>query len=178
MTRGPRATWLADHAIVLTLAVAAVTSVVVWYRTTYLAWFFSDEWKIINQVQSVKGIFQPYNSHLSISILAIYRALIELFGFTTYTPFRLVGFSAFIAVAFALFGVVRRQVGLLPAAFVCAWFLAPFNLSLEPGGMNHPLAVLGAVSCAHGLNGRGRRRDLSWWAGSRLLSSRPEPVWR
>ena len=44
---------------------------------------------------------EPYNKHLSISIIAIYRVAFTIFGFDTYAPLRIAGIACFVAVAVA-----------------------------------------------------------------------------
>lgn len=128
-------------------------------------WFFADEWAIAEQVRSPSGLIEPYNGHLSILILGLYRALLTLFGFSTHAPYRVAGVVAFLSIAVALYVVVRREVGTVAAVVAGAVLLWPNGITLESGGLNHSLAALGAIVCGYGLNGSGRRRDLLVGAG-------------
>lgn len=123
-------------------------------------WFFADEWAMAEQVREPAGLVRPYNNHLSVVILGLYRVLLELFGFGSYTPYRLAGVLSFVSVAAAAFVAFRRDAGAVAAALVGAVLLWPRGISLEPGGLNHSLSALGAIVCAYGLNSAGRRRDL------------------
>jgi hypothetical protein len=145
-------------AVAFSLVVAV--SAVYFVRVTSDSWFFADEWAMARQVQRTREIVDPYNGHLSATILGLYRLLLELFGFTTYLPYRVAGIASFVAVPVAMFVVARRAVGALAAAMaglVLLWFR---GMGLEPGALNHSLALLGAIVCAGALTGRGRRSDV------------------
>lgn len=124
------------------------------------SWFFADEWAMAEQVRWPSGLFKPYNGHLSVLILGLYRALLEVFGFADHAPYRVAGVVSFLAVAAAMYVVVRREVGTIAAAAAGVLLLWPAGISIEPGGLNHSLTAVGAIVCAYGLNGSGRRRDL------------------
>ncbi|MBX3314991.1 MAG: hypothetical protein KF906_11790 [Actinobacteria bacterium] len=140
------------------LVVAAAT---VFLQAGSRAWFFADEWAMADQVRSTKGIFHPYNGHLSVLILSLYRVLLGTFGFETYLPYRIAGVASFVSVGAAMYALVRREVGAVAAVVAGAVVLWPRGVSIEPGGLNHSLAALGAVVCAAGLVAPGRRRDLA-----------------
>ena len=124
------------------------------------SWFFADEWLMAEQVRFPSGLVKPYNGHLSVLILGLYRGLLEVFGFGDYTPYRLAGVVSFVAVSVAMYVVMRREVGAVAAVVSGVLLLWPAGLTVEPGGLNHSLAAVGAIVCAYGLNGSGRRRDL------------------
>ena len=128
-------------------------------RITRASWFYADEWAMAVQVMRTQDVFDPYNGHLSITILGLYRGLLELFGFATHLPYRIAGIVSFVAVPVAMFVVARRRVGAPIAAIMGLLLLWFRDISLEPGGLNHSLALLGAIVCGHGLVGRGRRSD-------------------
>ncbi len=121
-------------------------------------YFRADDWLLIRQSGSVRGLFEPYNGHLSIIILGIYRSFAVIFGFV-YTPTRVVGALSFFAIPMAFFLTTRRQFGVVLAAFLAtplAWYGR--YISLNPSELNHYLALLGGIGCAAALN-RGRRAD-------------------
>ena len=74
-----------------------------------------------------------------------------IFGFDTYVPLRIAGIACFVAVAVALYLVLRRPVGPLVAAFVASYMLWFPGTGLTPALLNHYLAVLGGVACAWAL---------------------------
>lgn len=152
-----RASWVGADLLFGAAVLATVVGAMVVGRGT---WFFADEWAMAEQVREPAGLFRQYNGHLSILILGLYRVLLELFGFGSYTPYRLAGVLSFVSVAVAAYVVFRREAGAVVAAIVGALLLWPRGISLEPGGLNHSLSALGAVICAYGLNATGRRRDL------------------
>jgi hypothetical protein len=155
-----RGTRLALHAVPIVFGLVVLASAVYFVRITRDSWFFSDEWAMARQVTRVQDIVDPYNGHLSITILGIYRGLLEVFGFTTHLPYTIAGIVSLVAVPVAMFLVARPRVGAPAAAtmgLILLWFR---HISLEPGGLNHSLSLLGAIVCAYGLAERGRRSDL------------------
>jgi hypothetical protein len=152
-------TWLATHAVDIAFGLVVLASAAYFLRVTRGSWFFADEWAMADQVGRAQDIIDPYNGHLSITILSLYRVLLELFGFTTHLPYRIAGIVSLAAVPVAMFLVARRRVG-APAAAVMGLILLWFRgINLEPGGLNHSLSLLGAIVCGWALAGRGRRRD-------------------
>lgn len=112
------------------------------------------------QVVRIQDIVDPYNGHLSVTILSLYRVLLELFGFTTHMPYRVAGIASLVAVPVAMFLIARRRLGAPIAAIMGLLLLWFRDISLVPGGLNHSLSLLGAIVCAGALAGRGRRRDV------------------
>ncbi len=121
-------------------------------------YFYADDWLLIKQAGSVRGLFEPYNDHLSIIILGLWRAFVGGFGFD-YAPFRVAGALVLFAVPSAFFVTTRRQFGIVLAALLgipLVWYGR--YVSLNPSELNHYLALLGGVGCAAALN-RGRRAN-------------------
>jgi hypothetical protein len=151
--------WLATHAVDIAFGLVVLATVAYFLRVTRGSWFYADEWAMADQVRRTQDIIDPYNGHLSVTILGLYRVLLELFGFTTHLPYRIAGIISLAAVPVAMFLVARRRVG-APAAAVMGLIMLWFRgISLEPGGLNHSLSLLGAIVCGWALTGRGRRRD-------------------
>lgn len=146
----------ADAVVVL----GVVVTFAYWWHLTRRFWFKADDWPLALQSASFSGLVEPYNDHLSVNILAIYRVLLELFGFSTYTPWRVVGLVSLAAVPLAYHLTSRSRLGPTAAAAVALLLLWFPRVSLEPGGLNHALAALGAVICAWGLDLRGWRGTL------------------
>jgi hypothetical protein len=100
--RTPAASWLLAHPVEIAFGLLVAAAFAYCMRITGQSYFWADEWRLIDQGSSLGGIFEPYNRHLSVVILAIYGAMAEVFGFV-YTPFRFVGLASLFAVPFAYF---------------------------------------------------------------------------
>jgi hypothetical protein len=152
-------TRLAPHAVTIAFGLVVVASSAYFLRIARDSWFYADEWAMAVQVGRVQDIVDPYNGHLSITILGLYRALLEVFGFTTHLPYRIAGIVSLVAVPVAMFLVARRRVG-TPAAAIMGLLLLWFRgINPDPGALNASLSLLGAVVCGAALVGRGRRDD-------------------
>jgi hypothetical protein len=149
-----------SHAVTAAFGLVVVASAVYFLRVTSDSWFYADEWAMALQLQRSQDIVDPYNGHLSVTILGLYRVLLELFGFGSHLPYRVAGILSLVAVPVAMFVVARRRVGAPIAAvmgLVLLWFR---GIGLEPGALNHSLTLLGAIVCGGALVERGRRSDL------------------
>lgn len=153
----------------LIFALIVVASVVVWFRMLHEFWFLLDEWAMAEQVRTWRGLVRPYNNHLSILALGIYRLLLGIFGFSTHAPYRLVGLVCHASIPVAFHLTNRRRLGVPVSAAMALMLLWPRLLSLEPGGLNHSLAATGAIVCAYGLAGSSRRHD--WFVAGGLAFS-------
>lgn len=149
--------WLAVHSVDLAFAAIIGTWFAYLLRLTADGWFYLDDWGLIEQSGSFEGLFQPFNKHLSLAILVIYRVLAEAFGFD-YGPYRTVGLLCLLAVPVSFFWTNRRLLGPPLAAIASLSMLAFTNHELRPATLNHYLVGVGAVGCAAALN-RGRRAD-------------------
>ena len=65
----------------LAVAVVFTATWVVWFRMTDGAWFFVDEWALAGRGRSIGDFLEPYNNHLSVPYIAVYRIHMGLFGF-------------------------------------------------------------------------------------------------
>jgi hypothetical protein len=151
---------LGPQAVAVAFGLVVIVSAVYFIRITSDSWFVVDEWPIARQVERAQDIADPYNGHLSLTILGLYRGLLELFGFSTYLPYRVAGIVSLVAVPVAVFLVARRRVGAPTAAIMGLLLLWFRGMSFEPGGLNHSLALLGGIVCGYALTGRGRRCDV------------------
>lgn len=129
---------------------------------TQRSWFYLDDWPLVLRGRHLGDFVQPYNSHLSVVLLAIYRAHMELFGFRTYLPLRVAGSLSLAAVPIGVFLALRQGRGPAVAALVAlplVWFR---HMSLEPAALNLYLAAAFGAGCAWAL-GRpsSRRHDLT-----------------
>jgi hypothetical protein len=159
-TRSPRrfAPKLSAVDIVFGLTVAA--SAVAYFSLSRRAYFSSDDWHMALRGRSVSDFLEPYNGHLSVVPIAVYRTLYAVFGFETYVPWRLVAHLCLISVAVALFLVMRARTGPLLAAVAGSAILWFDTLRLSVPPFNHFLALVGAIVCAGQLDRVGRRADL------------------
>lgn len=135
-------------------------SLVYWFRELRGIWFYMDEWAMAEQVRDPWAVFEPYNGHLSVTILAVYRTLLEVFGFSTHAPYRLIGLLAYGSIAAAFYLTTRSRLGPILAGAASVLLVWAPNMSLEPGALNHWLALSGGIVCAYGLTGRTRRHDI------------------
>lgn len=154
--RGAVARW-APGPVDVAFGVVVVATFVYLLRISADGWFYLDDWGLIEQAGSLRGIFRPYSGHLSVGILAIYRTLAELVGFE-YGPYRVVGFLCLLAIPVAFHLTTRRLLGPPVAAVLALSTIAYANLELRPSSLNHYLVVLGAIAAAAALN-RGPRAD-------------------
>jgi hypothetical protein len=105
----------------LALAAGAAVFVLVTNRGT---WFYLDEWDFAVRAQdfSAESILYPQNQNWHSTLVILDRLLLELFGFDTYVPFRIVGAALVAAVALLAYVYARRRIGpwwaLLPLALV------------------------------------------------------------
>ncbi len=84
-------------------------------------WFFIDEWVMVPRYHDGHWL-TPFNGHLSIVPVAIYRTLLETGGYS-FVPYRVVGLACYAAVAIAVFvsshvpGWIRSS----PRSWRCSW---------------------------------------------------------
>jgi hypothetical protein len=85
--------------------------------------FFQDEWSwILARRSGVGSLIHPYNQHLSLIPVAIYRVLFAVAGLRHYWPYRAVSLAAELSCVTLIFFYARRRVGpwlaLLAAALI------------------------------------------------------------
>lgn len=139
--------------------VGALATVIYWISLTSDSWFFSDDWPLGHQAMSLRRILTPYNGHLSVIILAIYRALFEIFGFRTYLPWRILGATGIASVGVSVYLTSRRRIGTPLAILLGTVMLWPTGLTLEVAAINHYLALTAGIGCAYALNQTESRRN-------------------
>lgn len=142
------------------LLVVASVGERLWF--TRHSWFYLDDWPLALRARHLGDFVDPYNGHLSVVLLGIYRSQMELFGFGSYLPLRVAGALSFAGVGVAVYLALRSRRGSVVAAvgaLPLVWFR---NMTLEPAALNHYLSVVGGVGCAYLLSRRSSRRvDLS-----------------
>jgi hypothetical protein len=141
-----RAQWLWPALIGLSAAVFAALL----YLTSYKN-FFYDEWDFIYAYrpgESSTSIFFPHGEHWSTIPILIWKALFVLVGLRSHVPYQAIVVGAHVACVLALFALIRRRSGDLPA-FAAALIL----LVLGTGSKEIVLAFQGnqTLSLALGL---------------------------
>jgi hypothetical protein len=79
--------------------------------------FFADDWEfLLNRRGLSVGVFlDPHNDHIAVAPVAIYKALLAVFGMGSALPFQVVSTLIFLLSAALLFVYLRRRVGDWPA---------------------------------------------------------------
>jgi hypothetical protein len=127
--------------------------------------FMLDDWGLLHQGQRWGGLLEPYNDHLSIWIVGIYRLLVEMFGLS-YLPFRVVALCCFLGVPLSWYITTRGRLSPpLAAAGALALIVVP-AFEIQPSTLNHFLVGIGAVVCAWAL----REDRAGWLAGGLMLA--------
>ncbi len=150
--------WLAKHSVDIVFAGLVLVAFAYAVHLTRHAYFLIDDWRLIKQGGTIGGLFKPYNDHLSIIILAIYRGSAQLFGLD-YTAPRIIGLAILYAVPAAYFFTARRRFGPTVSAILALpllWYGK--HVDLFSGAFNHYLVLLAGIVCADALM-RGRRAD-------------------
>ena len=129
--------------------------------------FWADDWPMALRGRTPGDFLEPYNGHLSIVPIAVWRASYAVFGFGTYVPLRLVGLLSLVGISVAIFVVFRTRTGPLVAGVAATSILWYRGTSLEAVAFNHYLVLVAAVVCAYALTQRGRNSD---WAVAILLT--------
>lgn len=120
--------WAPEAAFGVLLALGAALVI---YETRGLS-FFGDEWDFVvtRRGLSPHVLLEPHGPHLSLVPILVFKVLLELFGGSSYLPFRLLAAFDLVIVALALGIACRRWWG-------AWWGLAPVLLlvTLGPGGI-------------------------------------------
>lgn len=114
-------------------------------------YFVGDDWGLLHQGLEVRGLVEPYNDHLSVTILTLYRLLAEVFGLT-YAPFRMAGALCLVAVPALYYVTNRRILGPGVAAIAALLLLTVPRTELQTATFNHYLVLVGAIVCAAAMN--------------------------
>ena len=129
-------------------ALLTLVTMVCWYLWTRSLTFLTDDWAMIDRGRSFTDFFRPYNGHLSVVPITVWRASFHVFGLRTYLPLVLVGIVSLALVAVASFLEVRARVGSGVALFVGAVVLWYPPVTIAPQTFNHYLAMAAGVLCA------------------------------
>ena len=150
-------TALVDAAFGLVLAATFFT----YMRLTSGYFFWADDWQLARRGHSLGDFFRPYNEHLTIVPIAIYRVVFAVFGFHTYVPLRFVVVASVCAISLAMYWLARARIGAVLAAALAIWLLWSPGFTLFPATFNHYLALAATIVCAIQLMSTGRRADVT-----------------
>jgi hypothetical protein len=123
--------------------------------------YSADDWNLFRRGGSLRDFFEPYNDSLSVVPIAVYRAILFVFGLGTPLPLRLVSVLSSAAIAVAVFLVVRARVGIAPAVVAGSVLLWYPNFALLPQAFDHYFALTAVVVCAGLLPKDGTAVDVS-----------------
>jgi hypothetical protein len=79
--------------------------------------FYGDDWEFLlkRRAFSADAFLNPHNDHIVVIPVAIYKALLAVFGMSSAMPFQVVATLIFLLSAVLLFAYLRRRVGDWPA---------------------------------------------------------------
>ena len=123
--------------------------------------FRGDDWRLFQRGSTPGDYFEPYNGHLSVVPIGVYRLLLEIFGLGSGLPLRLVALASLVAVAITMYFVVRSRVGPALALVAAAEMLWSATLPLAPAAFNHWLALAAVIFCSLPLTRESPSGDLA-----------------
>ena len=110
----PSSPWRAGAAV---LAVGVLGVVALAWATGRHLWFYSDDWNILTGYHDGR-LLEPFNGHLSLLPVLVFRGVAEVFGLGSYGPFRVAGLLVYLLLGVTVFVYSRRRVGQVGAALV------------------------------------------------------------
>jgi hypothetical protein len=132
------------------LAVAVVASGLLIYHLTRGSSFLADDWTWITtrRGHSLETFLAPYNGHLSLVPIAIYRLMFALFGIGSFAPYRILLFVVASVTGVVVFEYARHRVGEF-----CAVLVATLLLFLGPGwnDIMQPFQIAWLIAVASGI---------------------------
>jgi hypothetical protein len=161
-----------DGAAPWAFAALAIVAAGVIVSQTQGTTFSADEWQWImyRRGNSLAAFLHPYNGHLSLIPIAIYRVLFATAGLRTYVPYRALVIAAHLIVSTLVFVYVRRRMGGyfgLLAGAVILFFGPGWNDILWPFQLAWMISVGAGVGALLALERRDRLGDA---AGCALLA--------
>lgn len=118
-----------DRIAPVALGLAVVASGLLLYHLTRGSSFWGDDWAWITtrRANTVHNFLSPYDGHLSLLPIVIYRAMFAVFGIDSYTPYRVLVIGLSLVVGLLVFEYARHRVGSFPAMLVAvlALFIGP-----------------------------------------------------
>lgn len=107
------------------LAVVVVACGLLLYHLTRGSSFWGDDWAWITtrRANTVHNFLAPYDGHLSVLPLVIYRAMFAVFGIDSYAPYRVLVIGLSLVIGLLTFEYARHRVGRFLAMLVAALVL-------------------------------------------------------
>jgi hypothetical protein len=114
-----------DRVAPVALGLAVLASGLLLYHLTRGSSFWGDDWAWITtrRANTVHNFLSPYDGHLSVLPLAIYRVMFAVFGIDSYAPYRLLVIVLSLVVGLLVFEYARHRVGSFVAMLVAALVL-------------------------------------------------------
>jgi hypothetical protein len=132
------------------LVVAVVASGLLIYHLTRGSSFSFDDWTWIDtrRGNSLHTFLAPYNGHLSVVPIAIYRLMFAIFGIGDFAAYRILLLVVASATAVVIFEYARHRVGEF-----CALLVATVLLFLGPGwnDIMQPFQIAWLIAVASGI---------------------------
>ena len=119
-----------DRIAPFVLGLAILISGLLLYHLTRGSSFWGDDWVWITtrRANTVHNFLSPYDGHLSVLPIAIYRVMFAVFGIDSYAPYRVLVIGLSLIVGLLVFEYARHRAG----PFV-AMLVATLVLFLGPG---------------------------------------------
>ena len=107
------------------LGLAVLASGVLLYHLTRGTSFWGDDWAWITtrRGNTVSTFLSPYDGHLSVLPIVIYRLMFAGFGIDSYVPYRVLVIVFSLVVGMLAFAYARSRIGRFPAMLVAALVL-------------------------------------------------------
>jgi hypothetical protein len=152
---------LLDNAVTVGFGLALLATGLATLRGSWHLVLMSDDWGMVDRGQSAADLFRPYNGHLAILPILLYRGLFELQGLGASRALQVVTVTSLLAVPAALFALARRRIGPLPALAVGLALLWYPDAFVNRAAFALYWSVLAIVACAH-LLARGQPGEDPW----------------
>ena len=160
-TTTPERDRLAAPALAIALGAIAFIALILMTRNFT---FFADEWNIIFRPPEWSGdsLFAPFNEHIYVAPIVIYKILLGTFGMSALWPFQTANLIALLIVVGLVFVYVRSRLGDAVALTIVALllFLGPaWEDLLWPAGISFLGSMAGGLGALLALERHTRRGD-------------------
>jgi hypothetical protein len=147
------------------LVIAVLVSGLLIYHFTRGSSFSADEWTWIDtrRGNSANTFLAPYNGHLSLVPIAIYRLMFAVFGLGSFAPYRLLLLVVASVTGVTIFEYARHRVGEFCALLVATLLLfsgSGWNDVIQPFQIAWLLAATGGILALSLLERRRTRTDV------------------
>jgi hypothetical protein len=114
-----------DRIAIPVMGLAVLASGLLLYHLTRGSSFWGDDWLWITtrRTNTVATFLSPYNGHLSVLPIVIYRLMFDAFGIDSYSPYRLLVIVFSLIIGLLTFEFARPRVGPFLAMLVAALVL-------------------------------------------------------